>query len=118
MNKNSKVMESLIIEKKKQSKEQGNTEEFDISKLYNYYKAYIIAKFKLEDLKLKEVKLDKNYFKIIFLGKLKTTDYDDVSRTLIKASSVKFDIKETDLKAYAIPEKDGLVTISIEYIKN
>jgi sulfur relay (sulfurtransferase) DsrF/TusC family protein len=109
------------VKKSKQKKQDTKSEEpkeFDISQLWNYLKAYIIAKFKVPEAKLKDLKLDPDYFKVSVAVQKEGFDASYVSEELRKAIAKKFNLKEININVTAteIPNRENLF-ITIEYLK-
>ena len=97
----------------------GDAMEFDISKLYGYLKAYIVAKFKVGEFKLRELKLNTDYFYSVIAVEKSNPDFDYISKELRSAIAKKFDIKENDVTVAVIEDsgKKENAVITIEYKK-
>jgi hypothetical protein len=108
----------IIEALKKNKKAKSEDREFDIMQLYNYLKSYIIAKFKVPEIKIREVKLDTNYFKVILVTQKEKFDPVSVSDAIRKSLSLKFEVHEDDVKVLVSgnSNKENMM-IDIEYIK-
>jgi len=112
---------NLILEGVKKKKDKPKNVEFDISQLYNYLKSYVGAKFKTGEVKLKELKLDVDYFYIELSTYKEKFDSKYIITSLQDAVAKKFAIDSNDIavtnQEYVNPNNKDNLLITIEYKK-
>ena len=105
--------------KKEESVDKNKPREFEISKLYNYLKAYITAKFKVSGIKLKELKLGEDYFYVVISAGKDKFDPNFIINEIRGAVSKKFEISGNDITVVVTEDigKENILILSIEYKK-